>query len=51
MKLYKPTGWVEFWIYLKLFANWITTPQLTLTCSKSTIETLKKSVRHVQSQQ
>ena len=51
MKLYEPTGWAEFWIYLKLFANGITAPQLTLTCSKSTTETLKKSMRHVQSQQ
>ena len=46
--------WVKIWLldeyFCRHFCNTKDISQLTFTCSKSTIETLEKSVRYVQSQ-
>ena len=47
----KKLGWFGFFRYFCIFPASLMTTQLTFTCSKSTMETLEKGVKYVQSQQ
>ena len=52
---YSLVSWFTDMIWIQLFARWdfenSYNTQLTLTCSKSTIRTLEKGAKNVQSQQ